>query len=126
MWWDPRTKAENPHSIYYAYPRYPVRAMMEIFRLATAINAQANKIPPAAKNIVMVINDAEPSVSNAELSKLVKTWQTYHTANLSEYHFEKSIKLPHDFITPSPFASSVEESYPRLIKLVNDTHADQP
>lgn len=126
MWWDPRTKAENPHSIYYAYPRYPIRAMVEIFRLATAINAQANKIPPAAKNIVMVINDAEPSVSNAELSKLVETWQTHRTAKLSEYHFEKSIKLPHDFITPNPFALSIEENYPRLIKLVNDTHADQP
>ena len=125
MWWDPRTKAENPHSIYYAYPRYPMRAMVEIFRLATAIKAQADKIPPAAKSIVMIINDAEPSVSNPELSKLVTTWQKFRKENLSEYHFEKSLNLPHDLITPNPAILSVEESYPRLIKLVKDAHAGQ-
>ncbi len=126
MWWDPRTKADNPHSIYYAYPRYPVRAMMEIFRMAIAIKAQADKLPPAAKSIVMVINDAEPSVSNAELVNLVETWQKHRKANLSEYHFEKSIQLPHDFITPNASISFSETSYPRLIKVVKDIHAGQP
>ena len=124
MWWDPRTKAENPQSIYYAYPRYPIRAMMEIFRLGTAIKTQADKIPPAAQNIVMVINDAESSVNNPELSKLIETWQTHHKETLNEYHFKKSLKLPHDLITPNPAILSVEESYPRLIQLVKNTHAN--
>src|SRR6266498_3571284 len=33
IWWDPRTKANNPYSIYYAYPRYSSRALVEIIRL---------------------------------------------------------------------------------------------
>ena len=125
MWWDPRTKAENPHSIYYAYPRYPIRAMVEIFRLAAAIESQAEKFPPAAKTIVMVINDAEPSVSNPELVNLVKTWQNHRKGNLNEYHFEKSINLPHDFITPGTSGLSVEDIYPCLIKMVKEFHTDQ-
>lgn len=124
MWWDPRTKADNPHSIYYAYPRYPIRAMVEIFRLATAIQTQAEKTSPAAKAIVMVINDAEPSVSNADLIKLLETWKKHGKGNLGEYHFEKDLKLPHDFITPRASSLLVENSYSRLIKVVKDIHAD--
>jgi len=123
MWWDPRTKAENPHSIYYAYPRYPMRAMMEIFRLADVIKTQANKTPPAAKTIVMVINESEPSVSNVELVKLLEIWQKQSAKNRSAYHFEKNLQLPHDFITPGSTALQAEDIYPRLISMVEDIHA---
>ncbi len=124
VWWDPRTKAENPHSIYYAYPRYPIRAMVEIFRLAIAIQTQAEKTPPAAKAIVMVINDAETSVSNADLVKLLETWKKLGKDYLGEYHFEKDLNLPHDFITPRSSRSSVDISYARLIKVVKDIHVE--
>src|SRR5689334_4618343 len=66
LWWDPRTKADNPYSIYYAYPRYPTRALVEIIRLGMITRAQAEKAPPKAGNITIIINDAEPAVSNIE------------------------------------------------------------
>jgi pimeloyl-ACP methyl ester carboxylesterase len=125
MWWDPRTKAENPHAIYYAYPRYPIRAMVEVFRLGTATQLQAKGHPLAAKTVSMVINDAEPSVNNDEIINLLETWQKHGTGNLRQIHFEKSLKLPHDFITPGTPGLNIEEVYARLIHAVEDIQATQ-
>jgi carboxylesterase len=49
MWWDPRTKADNPYSIYYAYPGYPTRSLVEFLRLGMITRAQAEKSLPAAR-----------------------------------------------------------------------------
>jgi len=120
MWWDPRSKADNPHAIYYAYPGFPIHALVEIFRLAVGVQAQAERIPVAAKAVAMVINDDEPSVSNPEIIKLLEAWREHGKGTLNEYHFEKSIKLPHDFITPGESNLTTGDTYPRLIKAVQD------
>jgi carboxylesterase len=125
IWWDPRTKAENPYSIYYAYPRYPSRALVEIVRLAMITRSQAKESPPAARNIIMIINDAEPAVSNSEITRLFKLWQKHGKGNLSELHFEKEMKLPHDIITPGTPGVPIGDIQRRLIRAVRDMHAHQ-
>jgi len=125
MWWDPRTRADNPYSIYYAYPGYPTRALIEFLRLGMATRAQAENSPPLAKNIVMVINDAEPAVSNAEISRFLKLWQKHGERNLSEVHFEKEMNLPHDIITPGTPGVPMQVVQPRLIGAVREVHANQ-
>jgi alpha-beta hydrolase superfamily lysophospholipase len=125
LWWDPRTKAENPYSIYYAYPRYPTRALVEFIRLAMIIRAQAEKSAPAAGKITMIINDAEPAVSNAEIFRLLELWQKHGRRNLNEVHFEKDLKLPHDLITPGTPGVPIADIHPRLINTVRDMHANQ-
>ena len=124
MWWDPTTKAANPYSIYYAYPRYPVRALMELLRLGLVTQMQAEKSAPAAKNIVMIINDAEPSVSNAEILQLLTLWQKHGKGSLSKYHFGKDMELPHDLITIGTRNFPAEEVYARLVGAIKDTHAN--
>ncbi len=125
MWWDPRTKADNPYSIYYAYPGYPTRALVEIIRLGMITRAQAKKFLPAASNITMIINDAEPAVSNAEALRLLSLWQKHGKGNLSEVHFEKEMKLPHDIITPGTPGVPIEVVHPRLISSVKNIHGNQ-
>jgi len=125
LWWDPRTKADNPYSIYYAYPRYPWRALAEIMRLAMITRAQAQKSPPLSGNITMIINDAEPAVSNAEIFKLLNLWKKHGKGNLNEYHFEKEMKLPHDIITPGTPGVPIGEIQPRLIGAIKDVHTRQ-
>ena len=122
LWWDPRTKADNPYSIYYAYPRYPWRALAEIMRLAMITQSQAERFPPQAPNIKLIINDAEPAVSNAEIFRLYRSWKKHGRENLSEYHFEKEMKLPHDIITPGTPGVPVGEIQPRLINTIKDAH----
>jgi hypothetical protein len=123
LWWDPRTKSDNPYSIYYAYPRYPSRALAEIMRLAMITRAQAAISSPAASNITMIINDAEPAVSNIEIFKLLNLWQKSGKGNLNEYHFEKEMKLPHDIITPGTPGVPIAEIQPRLVNAVKNIHA---
>ena len=122
VWWDPRTKADNPFSIYYAYPRYPSRALVEILRLAMITRSQAEKSAPACSRVTIIINDAEPAVSNAEILKLIQLWRKRGNANLSEYHFEKEMKLPHDIITPGTPGVPLADVHPRLITVVKDVH----
>lgn len=130
MWWDPRTKANNPYSIYYAYPGYPTRALMEFIRLAMITRAQAEKSPPGAGKITIILNDAEPAVSNAEALKLFRLWQKHKRSSpvdgkgsLNEIHFERKMNLPHDIITPGTPGVPIEEIHPRLINTVRDVHA---
>ncbi|MGZ9167123.1 MAG: alpha/beta hydrolase [Anaerolineales bacterium] len=136
MWWDPRTKADNPYSIYYAYPGYPTRALVEFLRLAMITRTQAEKSPPAARNITFIINDAEPAVSNAQALRLFRLWQEHERStprsgsvegrgNLSEVHFEKEMNLPHDIITPGTPGVPTQDIQPRLIGAVRDLHARQ-
>jgi len=125
LWWDPRTKAENPYSIYYAYPRYPTRALAEILRLAMITRAQAEKSPPKAGNITMIINDAEPAVSNAEITRFIRLWQRHENTNVSEVHFEKDLGLPHDIITPGTPGVPVGDIHPRLVGVVKGVHKNR-
>jgi carboxylesterase len=123
MWWDPRTKAENPYSIFYAYPRYPFKALVEILRLGMVTRGQAEESAPKAHQIVMVINDSEPAVSNAEILKLIRVWKRNPDVNVTEHHFEREMKLPHDIITPGTPNLPIQDIHPRLINTVKEAHA---
>lgn len=125
LWWDPRTRADNPYSIYYAYPRYPWSALTEIMRLAVITREQAERSAPAATNITMIINGAEPAVSNAEIYRLLKLWKKHGRGNINEFHFDKEMKLPHDIITPGVYGVHITDIQPRLIGVVRDLHAKQ-
>jgi carboxylesterase len=123
IWWDPRTKANNPYSIYYAYPRYPTRALAQYLQLAMITRVQAEKSPPKAGKITMIINDAEPAISNAEILRIIRLWRRHGNVDLSEVHFEKEMKLPHDIITPGTPGVPIADIQPRLINAVREIHA---
>jgi pimeloyl-ACP methyl ester carboxylesterase len=119
MWWDPRTKADNPHAVDYSYPGYSVHAMSELLKLGVQVRKQAHTAPPAAKKIVMVINDNEPGVNNQELFKVLADWEAHKNQTvLSTFHFERELKLPHDIITPGTPGVDIEIVYERLINLI--------
>jgi alpha-beta hydrolase superfamily lysophospholipase len=122
MWWDPRTKDNNPYSTYYAYPGYPTRALVEIIRLAMITRAQAEKSPPKAGSITMIVNDADPAVSNAEIHRFIKLWQNHGFKNLNDVHFEKEMKLPHDIITPGTPGVPIGDIHPRLLGFIKNIH----
>ena len=122
LWWDPRTKADNPYSIYYAYPRYPVRALVEFLRLARITRSQAERSAPQAREITMIINDAEPAISNPEVLRFIKLWRSHGKGNVHEVHFEKDMKLPHDIITPGTPGVPIAEIQPRLIRAIREIH----
>lgn len=121
MWWDPRNKAENPYAVDYSYPGYSVRSMSEVLRLGVMVRQQARTTPAAAQKVVMVLNDNEPGVNNTELYKLMADWEAHRTGvQLSARHFEKSLKLPHDLITPGTPGLDIELVYDLLLGWITE------
>jgi len=100
IWWDPRTKEKNPFSIYYAYPRYSFHTLAEIMRLGLLVKRQARIREPAARKILVMENDFDMGVSNAEIEILTRLWLTQKPEKVSSYHFERDMKMLHDIITP--------------------------
>ena len=110
---------------WHTHPPDPTRALVEFLRLAMITRAQAEKSPPAAGTITMIINDAEPAVSNAETMRLLKLWRKHGRGNLNEYHFEKDMNLPHDIITPGTPGVPIGDIQPRLVGAIRDAHTSQ-
>jgi carboxylesterase len=118
IWWDPRTKANNPYSIFYAYPRYSLRNFAQIMRLGLAVKRQSQIRPPAAGHIMMIINDFDPGVSNTELNSLYEVWKSQKGEKVTSYHFDKEMKMLHDIITPGTPGIPIEDVYSRIIQQV--------
>jgi pimeloyl-ACP methyl ester carboxylesterase len=119
-WWDPRTKENNPYSIYYAYPRFSFRALAETLRLGLAVLDQAQQKAAAAGRIVLITNLAEPGVSNPQCERLLAEWRKQGKKEIRTYQFDKEMKMPHDIITPGTPGVPVDIVYERLIQLINE------
>ena len=116
VWWDPVKKAEAPPP--HAYPRYSRHALVQILRLGFAMQADAQRVGPAAKRLVVVSNANDNSVNNALTMDVVKTWQA-HGANLTTYEFGADLKLGHDLIDPTQPDQRIDIVYPQLITLAS-------
>jgi alpha-beta hydrolase superfamily lysophospholipase len=121
LWWDPRTKADNPLSVYHAYPRYASRSLGHIFRLGIDLQTQARRTAPASRSILMIANAAEPAVHNGMIGQLVRMWRQ-RGACVRTYSFEQALHLPHDLITPGTPGLPSEEVYAQLIEQVQALH----
>jgi esterase/lipase len=119
IWWDPRTKEKNPYSMYYAYPRYSFRTLAEVMRLGLAVKRQAKQCEPAASKILVMENDFDKGVSNAEIEKLIMLWEAYNPEKVNSYHFEREMKMLHDIITPGSPGVPTEEVYARILREVD-------
>lgn len=116
VWWDPVKQATAPPP--HAYPRYSQHALVQILRLGFATQANAQRLPPAAKKMVVVSNANDNQVNNALTMQVVKTWQA-HGANLTTYEFDANLKLGHDLIDPSQPDQKIDIVYPQLITLAS-------
>ena len=126
IWWDPRTKEDNPYSIYYAYPRFSTHSLGQTLRLGQAVKEQAQRDAPAARRILMITNANDRSVNNAQLDGLMDAWRHHGVTDLRAYQFEKEMKMLHDIITPGTPGVPIEEVYTRLIKQVQNLHQNHP
>lgn len=116
MWWDPRTKENNPLSQSYQYPRYPLHALAEYLRLGFAAQRDANQNKPGVKRIVVITNANDESVNNNIIGQFVDTWRVHGEEYLNTLEFEKELGLPHDLITPTREDGNPAFVYPIIIE----------
>lgn len=116
VWWDPVKQAEAPPP--HAYPRYSQHALVQLLRLGFATQADAQRVQPAAKKLVVVSNANDNSVNNPLTMDVVKSWQA-HGANVTTYEFGADLKLGHDLIDPTQPDQRIDIVYPQLITLAS-------
>jgi hypothetical protein len=92
--------------------------LVQTLRLGFAAQADAQRIQPAAKKMVIALNANDNSVNNALTTDVVKLWQA-HAADLTTYEFEANLKLGHDLIDPAQPDARIDIVYPRLIDLTS-------
>jgi carboxylesterase len=125
IWWDPRTREQNPLSVYHAYPRYASHSLAEILWLGVAAEEQARRSRPATRNVLLITNACEPGVNNGAIDQLAAAWGRYDGVSVQCYAFGKEMCLPHDLMTPGTPGVPTEEVYERLVEQVQRLHEDQ-
>lgn len=115
-WWDETKK--DADTIIATYPRYSTRSLAQVIGLGQITGQRLKTDTPAIKNIVMVKNMYDKSVSLPFIDEVVASLQKKTTVKLSEYVFPAEKKLEHDFIIPEFNAESKKESYEVLKTLI--------
>ena len=86
----------------------------------TVLDAAAREAPKAGR-IVVVINDADETVSNAMIEDLARRWTNLAPDRTGIYRFDASLAVLHDLITPDRDGQKVDLVYPVLISLMSGT-----
>jgi len=121
LWWDPRVKEalqDSPH----AYPRWPTKALGEIMRLGAMLRTEAKRAAPAAKCVIMVINDNDLAVNNRMAWRLLADWRKLGGDRVQEYSFPKAQGVFHDMIDPTQSRQRIDIVYPVWLELIDGSN----
>ncbi len=116
VWWDGKTRNDNPESPDFAYTAFTSRSIGQVLRLGQQAKRLARQGPPAARRVLIVTNQGDEGVNQTEIDQLVAGWKGY--AGLTIYQIPLDEQLPHDFISLGLHAARNAAYYPRLIDLI--------
>jgi pimeloyl-ACP methyl ester carboxylesterase len=118
IWWDPINKAN--FQAESGYPGFSLHALGEIYRLGLAVQALADRQPPAAQAQLVIDNWGDPAVNLGAIEAMGAAWK-HNSGNVTSYRFPLLPWLPHDFISTDAVGARTDHTYPILIDLIT-TH----
>lgn len=116
IWKDPIARENAENVMPHAYKRQSTRATGEIMRLGYATWAQAQARRAAAKEIVVVTNEADTAVSNGTTDAIAQTWRD-QGASVTSYVFGAEHGLGHELIDPLEPGADPDLTYPIILQL---------
>jgi alpha-beta hydrolase superfamily lysophospholipase len=116
MWWDPVLRERQMPA--HGYPRYPTRAVAQAYRVALGLFDAARLGAPKAREIALVLNASETTVSNRSARRLAQLWNA-RTQGVVETHRLGGLPPSHDIIEPLRSPELVALVYPQLLDLVD-------
>lgn len=119
IWWDPINKAD--FQAESGYPGFSLRALGEIYRLGLAVQALADRQPPAAQAQLVIDNRGDPAVNLGAIEALTAAWQR-NGGNVTGYRFSLLPWLPHDFISTDAVGARTDHTYPKLFELITASY----
>jgi len=119
-WWDSKAKAKITGATH-GYPRHSMRGLAQIFRLGFAVQQLARHSKPSARQVWVITNQNDRAVNNTLTAQLVQYWQHSGADNLHTYVFPTDLNLPHDLIEPENPYQKIDQVYPILAGIVQNT-----
>jgi len=114
-WWNSKEKESLPGPAQ-CYPRFPTRALGEIYRLGSLVFLTSGRERPAARSIAIVTTAADRAVGNGVIASLAARWRA-RGADVSEYQYAESLGVQHDMIDPEQVDARVDVAYPVVTAL---------
>jgi alpha-beta hydrolase superfamily lysophospholipase len=118
VWWDEHAR-ERLAGPQHVYPRFATRAVAATLRLAAAVEAEANRRPPAFRSAALVTIDGDHAVSNAAAEELLRRWRAHGARALETFSFPRSLHLNHDIVDPEQVGADPSRTYPLLMRLID-------
>ncbi len=114
-WWDPIQRERQMPA--HGYPRYSTHALAQAYSIAHDLLHDAIAHAPRAKQILLITNARESTISNPSVRLLMMRWQK-HAAPVRRYEFT-DLPFSHDIIEPLRAGGRhVAVVYPKLHELL--------
>jgi pimeloyl-ACP methyl ester carboxylesterase len=97
LWWDPIQRERQMPD--HGYPRFATHAVAEALGLAQDVMAEAERRGPEAREVQIVLNSSESTVSNLEARRLAALWSA-RKENRIVLHRLRGLPPSHDIIEP--------------------------
>jgi carboxylesterase len=99
-------------------PGVATKGVAQVFRLGIATRRSADDRPPAANELVLLLNANDRTVKPAPALDLAKQWWT-RGANVAVYEFPDSLRLPHNVMEAARRGGNSRAVFPSLEALAH-------
>jgi hypothetical protein len=115
LWWDPILRERQLPA--HGYPRFATHAIGHAMALAQELMDAAERTQPVARDVQIVLNASESTVSNPQARRLAQLWSA-HKGGRIVLHRLRGLPLSHDIIEPLRSPELARRVYPALLDLV--------
>lgn len=96
---------------------WSTRAVGQMLRFGAAVRRAADNSAPAARDIRVLVNAIDGTVSREAIDELARQWSA-RGGRVSMFEFPASLRLPHDVIDPDESTANTSATYPVLLALL--------
>ena len=121
-WWNSKAREKVPGPTY-CYPRFPTRALAQVYRLGFAVAKEAAARAPAAGRIDVLVAAADEGVNNDVTREITARWRE-HGARVRAFEFPEWTQVRHDMIDPSQPYERTALSYPPIVALLESAASE--
>ena len=99
-------------------PGFATHALAEVLRMGAAVRSAAERAPPKARELTLLLNDRDHTVKSAAALRLARLWES-RGATVSVYTFPASLGLPHNVVDGREAMAQPQIVYPALVALAH-------
>jgi carboxylesterase len=115
------TRSEKPDTTHPDFVQgLSTHGLAEVLRLGQRVRQRAEEGPPAAPEMIFLLNELDHTVSEDASLALAKSWQE-HNAHVVVYRFPKSLNLPHNVLAIADRGGNPDVVLPVIEALVRST-----